>query len=232
MSTLEIPQPPSNVLGVDGTTPQTPVEESPAEETTSSPGGSEPSTPSLTQEQISSLQEKAQLYDLIDKEPQLIDYIEKYFKQATRDEPESSTSNNQSTPSSVDYVSRKEYNQLKALAQNLTGQVQIMQFAATHPDFGNYRESMGKLINTHPTLTLQEAYDISKSRSTVSNPSRPSRPSANLKQSEVESRPSHVERTGLDAAREKIQDPKAAPSMKEALRIAWNAALAEEQGNE
>ena len=118
----------------------------------------------LSQEELTTLQEKGRIFDMIDSNPELsgmiIDYMKAKQNPTPASEPASAAepSNDQSEVAKL----QKQVNDLQQFNSQLAARMEIQQFSASHPDFDSVKADVGKLLQKHPTYTLEEAYDLVK----------------------------------------------------------------------
>lgn len=208
-------QTPSSPLGFD------PDDSAPAKSTApqESPNKSaeqKPKIPSISQDEIDALTEKASRYDLFINDPVLANKIADHYRAATgitAREPARMEQNDEP----------KEDPRMQALSQKLV-QLELAQFHQQHPDLTEYRDDVAALISKY-NMPLPEAYKFAKAAkahtSQTQTKETPATPTSESGVSAGFDRDSDLDRAKVEKL---INDPKATPRMDDAIDAALNYA--------
>ena len=215
------PQAPDSPLGT-GENPFAPAEAAPAQPVVESAPEPEPDTITLSKADHEKLLSSQSAVEAIEANPGLMQAIREYTQGTTQVEPSPRGDEQQS-----DHVSRADFEKMR---QELVQQVQqaaavaqISEFARTHGDFDQHKEEMGKWMNKHPTMTLQEAYDLAKRATDTQQGQQASRPAPAQPEGRQVGSVSHAAPSGVDIS--KLVD--GAPNIRAATEIALKHAAAQ-----
>ena len=213
------PQSKPSPLGVDPE-PATPVE---PQEPAAPVEASQPQQqkPSMSQEEIDALLEKASNYDLIANDPELATKIRDHFTAKTGRVPQA---DQQSPAEPQEPTDNAQSQQIKELIRRNAAN-EIALFRMQHPDMDDYRDEMTHLVSQYG-MPLEDAYRFSKGiaaqKQKPTSRERPATPTvettnpAGVDQNEDPFDIAEVER--------KIADSKATPRFDDALDLAIAAA--------
>lgn len=169
------------------------------------------------------LRQKADLFGIIENDPNLHALVLDYVQKAQQTSP---TAKAPTTPLPPEFDSlRKENEQMKEMMKQIVAKEQIRDFASTHPDFTQYKDSMAKLLDKHATMTLEEAYTFAKSSSKPAQRTGTATAGTKLATPEGKNTGGSVtDSTDLDEMIKKINNPKATPRVDDYLDLAFKAA--------
>lgn len=225
----QVPDSPEEVPVQIGEVAETPPEPEAAPETPPEPEPEAPTEP----EQPSELQQKAELYDLMASDPELVSKIEDHFSQRARymgtpADPQAPTESNngEAQPNAEVAQLRQELQNMKSAISHANAQLQIAEFRRTHPEATKQDEmAMGKFIKQHPSFNLEQAY--AQVKPATDRPSQPESDQTRLQTSEGKGGlPSESPTVDIEA---EIRNPNATVDIGEAARKAWNHAMAQQK---
>lgn len=192
-NTQDTELPEQRILGVDAQSEDYTPNEADTDTTDTEPSEEESGTQQSQEPELDSLQQKARFYDMIDSDPTLVGLINDYYtkrsvqsgqypsssgSETTTQQPKNNESEQGMGLSSDELKELRQQNeQLRNMVRNIHAHQQISDFSREHPDFDNYKQDVGKLIQQHPTFSLQEAYDLVK-RTNAAQTANSARPPA------------------------------------------------------
>ena len=174
----------------------------------------------ISQAEYDSLMQKVANYDLIANDPDLAPKIVDHYRAKAGQARETPK------PKSKEEVNKPDVNmeyedRFKAMSRR-QAELEIRLFKKDHPDFDSHKDTMAKLLQRHPTMDLEEAYNLSKGSSSKPE-QRSEKPKA---EATAETNQTAAEESSDDFsdAEKRINDPKATPHMDDVIDLAWKAA--------
>lgn len=171
--------------------------------------------PTMTQDEIDALLEKANNYDLIASDQELSTKIADHFRAKTgtvrKSEPTPVEPSDEQDPRITELIQRNARNE-------------IALFALSHPDMEEYKNDMSSMINRYG-MSLEDAYRFSKSakQQTVQKPTEVA-PAAPTVETNSSAGIGQDGDSGLADLERRINDPKATPRLDDAIDLAIEAA--------
>lgn len=118
---------------------------------------------SISKEELFALRQKANVLDLIDRDPDLSTYVLGKLTGQPMEKPPAPKPGETPNPNpDVTNKFSKEIQELKGTISMLRAQMEVERFSKSHPDFEPLRKDIGTLMTKHPTMKLDEAYEAVK----------------------------------------------------------------------
>ena len=206
--------------GVDATLAEAPVAPAPQQQVVT------PEPPDMSPEEYSSLLEKANVYDLINADPQLVNSVNEHFRSKTGT-PQAPTENEVAQQQQADPRFDQLIQENKSLREKQAS-IEINLFRQQNPDMQDVEQEMASMIRQY-NMPLNEAYKYAKAAKAQSAPPQnlqqeaPALPTAEGKV--VGPVPTDLD--PLAVASRKINDPNVTKNIGDAMGVAINAALAQ-----
>lgn len=175
----------------------------------------------LSQAEYDAMMQKVANYDLIANDPELAPKIMDHYRGKTGKTRETPKPKNQEE-NEKPQVNTELDERVKAMSRR-QAELEIKLFRKEHPDFDTHKEGMAKLLQRHPTMDLEEAYNLSKGSS--SKPEQRSEERKAVATTETNQTAATEESSdSFEDVEKRINDPKATPHLDDAITLAFQAA--------
>lgn len=173
----------------------------------------------ISQAEYDTLMQKVANYDLIATDPELATKVMDHFRAKTGKVAETP----KPQPKNIVKESNPEIEDRFMSMSRRQAELEIKLFQKDHPDFEQHKDAMAKLLQRHPTMDLEEAYNFSKGSS--SKPEQKSSQQTAVATTETNKTAAIPESSNAFSDVEKrINDPKATPHLDDAIAAAWEFA--------
>lgn len=174
-----------------------------------------PQKPTMTQAEIDALVEKANNYDLIAGEPELVTRIGDHFRAKTGRVAQPATPAPATLQEPQDNPDKAAMQEL--VRRNAANEIAL--FRLQNPDMDTYRDDMVHLISNYG-MSLADAYRFSKATKAQQKPTTPAQPARPTVETTNPAGIVQNDEFDLQTVENKIRDPKATPRMDDAIDLA------------
>lgn len=184
------------------------------------PAGESKPMKQLTQAEYDAMAQKVANYDLIANDPELAPKIMDHYRAKTG-KPRTTPKPNDQEESVKPQLRDDTDERFRAMSRR-QAELELKLFRKEHPDFDQHKESMAKMLQRHPTMDLEEAYNLSKGSSSKPE-QRSEQPKATATTETNQTAANDDSSDDFDEIEKRINDPKATPHLDDAISLAWKA---------